>query len=77
MCGDAGTRLPTLFGRFKQKFSDLAGSQALHQVIKRAVLESLPAPAVGFAARQVLFDVGRPQKIWRNENRLQQRNLPR
>jgi len=61
--GDAGARLPPLFGRLEQKLSHLAGAPALHQIIKRAVLESAPATAIGFAARQVLFDVGRPQEI--------------
>ena len=61
--GDAGASLPPLFGRFEQKLTHLAGTPALHQIIKWAVLESAPATAVGFTARQVLFDVGRPQEI--------------
>jgi hypothetical protein len=63
MCCDTGARLCPLFGSFEQKFSDLAAPQTLHKVEKRAVLESPPATAIGFAARQVLFDIGRPQKI--------------
>ena len=68
---DAGARLRPLLGGFEQKFSDLAAPQTLHKVEKRAVLESAPATAVGLAACQVLFDVGRPQKIRWNEDWLQ------
>jgi hypothetical protein len=76
MRGDAGASLTPLFRRFEQKLSHIAGSQALHQIIKWAVLESAPATAVGFTAGQVLFDVGGPQKIRWDENLLQQRGLP-
>ena len=58
---NAGAGLLSLRGGFEQEFSDPAGAQTLHQVIKRAVLESPAAAAVRFAARQVLFDIGRTQ----------------
>ena len=73
---DTGARPCPLFGSFEQKFSDLAAPQTLHKVEKRAVLESAPATAVGFAARQVLFDVGRPQQIRGDMDFLQQRGPP-
>ena len=76
MCGDANTSPPPLFGRFEQKLSHLADAAALHQIIKRAVLESSPATAVGFTTRQVLFDVGCPQEIRWNEDLRQQRDFP-
>ena len=77
MGGDAHAGLFSLFGSFEQELPHRAAAQALHKVEKRAVLESAPATAVGFAARQVLFDVGRPQKICGNEDLLQQRGPPR
>jgi hypothetical protein len=58
---NGGARPCPLFGGFEQKFSDLAAPQTLHQIIKRAMFESPLAAAVLFAARQVLFDIGRPQ----------------
>jgi hypothetical protein len=61
MRGDTFASLPPLFGSFKQKFSDLATAQTLHQIIKGAVFESSLAATVLFAACQVLFDIGRPQ----------------
>lgn len=61
MGGDTGARPCPLFGSFEQKLSDLAAPQTLHQIKKRAVFESATATAVGFAASQVLFDVGCPQ----------------
>ena len=57
--GNARAGLFSLRGSFEQKFSDLAGAQTLHQVIKRAVLESPVATALRLATRQVLFDIGR------------------
>ena len=63
MRDDAGASLPPLFGRFEQKLSHLAGSQALHQIIKRAVLESPLAAAIFFAASQVLPDIRSPQQM--------------
>ena len=73
---DADTRLLPLFGCFEKEFSDFPAAQTLHKIIKRTVLESSLATAVGFAAGQVLFDVGCPQKIRWNEQLLQQRGLP-
>ena len=75
-CGNTGARPCPLFGSFEQKFSDLAAPQTLHKVEKRAVLESAPATAVDLAARQVLFDVGRPQQIRGDMDFLQQRGPP-
>jgi len=71
MGGDTGARLLPLFGSFEQKFSDFAAAQTLHEVEKRAMFESAPATAIGFATSQVLFDVGRPQEIRGDENLLQ------
>ncbi|HSY10060.1 MAG TPA: hypothetical protein VK840_04015 [Candidatus Dormibacteraeota bacterium] len=65
MCGDTGARLPPLFRCFKQKLSHLAGSQTLHQVIKRAMLEPALATAIFFAASEILPDIRRPQQIRR------------
>ena len=48
--GNAGARLIPLGGSSEQKLSDPAGSQALHQIIKRAVLESPAATTVLFSA---------------------------
>jgi len=61
--GDAGAGLPPLFGSFEEKFSHPAGAQALHQIIKRAVLESTLAAAILFAAGQVLADIRSPQQM--------------
>ena len=61
MRGDAGAGLFSLRGSFEQKLMHIARAQTLHQIIKRAVLESPVATAVRFAARQVLFDIGRAQ----------------
>jgi hypothetical protein len=63
MCGDTGTSLLSLRGGFEQEFSHPARAQALHQIKKRAMLESPVATAVWFATRQVLFDIGRTQYI--------------
>jgi hypothetical protein len=76
MRGDALVRLPPLFGRFEQILSHVAGSQTLHQVIKRTVLESALTATILFAAGQKLFDVGRPHQIRGNEHLFQQRDLP-
>jgi len=60
---DTGARPCPLFGSFEQEFSDLAAPQTLHQIIKRAVLESPAAAAVLFAAGQVLADIRCPDQI--------------
>ena len=60
--GYAGAGLFSLFGSFEQEFSHRAAGQALHKVVEWAVLESTLTAAVHFAASQVLFDIGRPQK---------------
>ena len=65
MRGDASAGLPPLFGGFEQKLSHLAGSQALHQIIKRAVLESPLAAAILFTAGQKLPDIRSPQQMGR------------
>ncbi len=61
MYGDTGTGAFALFGSFEQELAHPASSQALVQIIKRAVLESSPATAVWLAARQVLADKGGSQ----------------
>jgi hypothetical protein len=61
MRGDTFASLPPLFGSFEQKFSDLAAPQTLNQIIKRAVFESSLTATILFAARQILFDIGRAQ----------------
>lgn len=63
MRGDAGASLTPLFRRFEQKLSHIAGSQALRQIIKRAMLESPQAAAILFAAGQVLPDIRSPQQM--------------
>lgn len=70
--GNACAGLFSLGGGFKQKFFHLPRAQALHQIIERSMLESALAAAVLFAAGQILFDVGGPQKIRRNMNLIQQ-----
>ena len=72
MRGDADAGPPPLSGCFEQKFPHPAGSQALHQIIKRAVLESPLAAAVLFAASQVLPDIRSPQQMDRRLKRGQQ-----
>jgi hypothetical protein len=57
MRGDASAGAFALFGRFEQKLAHPAGSKALNQIIKWAMLESPAATAVRFAARQILLDV--------------------
>ena len=72
ICGDAGAGLLALFRCFEQKLSHLAGSQALNQIIERAVLETPATSAIWFAARQILTDGGCSQQIrWRIEPRQQ------
>ena len=75
MRDDACTGPSPLFGCFKQKFPHPTGSQALHQVIKRAVLESPLAAAVLFAASQVLLDIRSPQQMDRRLKRGQQNSF--
>jgi hypothetical protein len=73
--GDASAGLFTLRGRFEQELSHPAGAQALHQIVKRAVLESPTAAAVFFAAGQVLYDERRPQHSGRHWHLPQQGGL--
>jgi hypothetical protein len=73
--GDALAGFSALVGRFEQKLPHPAGAQALRQIIKGAVLESPPAAAVPFAARQVVPDIGRPDQIRRRVKLRQQSSL--
>ena len=75
MGGDARAGLFALFGSFEQELPHRAAMQALHKVEKRAVLESTPAATVRLAAGQVLFDIGRPQKIRLDADLLHQSSL--
>jgi hypothetical protein len=75
--GDAGARLPPLRRCFQQKFSHPArAAEALHQIEKRTVLKSTPAPAIFFAASQILPDIGGPQQSCRRIKLREQRGLP-
>ena len=66
MRGIARAGLSSLFRRFEQKLPHPAGSQALHQIIERAVLESALAAAIPFPASQVLADIRSAQQMGRD-----------
>ena len=62
MRGDAGASLLPLLGSFQKKLSHPPGAQRLHEIEKRAVLESPATAAVLFAARQKLLHERCPQQ---------------
>ena len=64
--------LLSLPGCFEQKLSNPAGSQALHQIKKWAVLESPSTTAVCFATRQKLPNQGGSHQIRRGLKLAQQ-----
>lgn len=75
MRGDAGAGLSSLFRSFEQELPHSAATQALHKVEKRTVLESTLAATVRLATSQVLFDIGRSQKIRLDAESLHQSGL--
>lgn len=75
MRGDAGAGPFALFNGSQKELSRPTGSQALHQIEKRAVFESPAATAVLLPAGQVLFDEGCPYEAGWHAHGSQQNRL--
>ena len=74
-CGNGDDCLLFLRGGLEQKLADTAHSHALDKILKGAVLVTLLATAVFFAARQELPDLRGPNGIDRDAQRREECGL--